>query len=140
MGDNLHILKIMLKKYKPEGVDWMNFILSRRNPYTFHHIISRHDGGEDDVSNGAILTRNAHDLLHILEYACPDAFADLQEIFVKINYSAKPVSEKTLDEIDDILYRVFTQDGYEFLIDVDLSEYMDSYYHGSRKSKKKIRK
>ena len=38
-------LKTMLNIYKPKGVDWMNFVLKRKNPYTFHHIIPKSNGG-----------------------------------------------------------------------------------------------
>ena len=141
MGDNNKNLKKMLKIYQPNGYDWMNFVLTRRNPYTFHHIVSRSDGGEDDISNGAILTRRAHDLLHILEYICPFAYDDLEDIFIRINESGKPLTDEMIREVDNILYSVFTKDGYEFKIDVDLSEYIDIYYHQERKRKiKKIRK
>ena len=140
MGDNANNLKLMIKKYRPDGIDWMNFVLTRKNPYTFHHIVSKSDGGEDVVSNGAILTRRAHDLLHILEYACPDAYIDLQNVFVKINESKHPISCDLLDEIDEILYNVFTHSRYDFTIDVDLSSYCESYYQGKKRSKTKVLK
>lgn len=140
MGDNNENLKRMLKIYKPDGVDWMNFTLSRKNPYTFHHIVSRSDGGIDDISNGAILTRKAHDLLHLLERVCPDAYMDLEEIFILINERRKPVSDEFIEKIDEILYRVFTQDKYVFDSDFDLSFYIDLYYNMEKKKKKILRK
>ncbi len=140
MGDNNYNLKKMFKIYKINGFDWMNFALTRRNPYTFHHIVSRSNGGADSIENGAILTRKAHDLLHLLEYICPDAYRKLQIIFTEINVSRKAPSEEHIHEIDEILHDVFSGNGYEFIIDVDLSEFSDIYY-GNRKSKvKKLRK
>ena len=108
--------------------------------YTFHHIVSRHNGGQDNVNNGAILTRSAHDLLHMLEYACPKAYEDLQEVFRYTNNSRKPVTENTLDEIDSILYRLFNGDGYEIAEDVDLSIFVDMYYDRGKKRKRKVNK
>ncbi len=140
MGDNNKNLKLMIRKYKPDGYDWMNFTLTRRNPYTFHHIISRSDGGEDSIDNGAILTRRAHDLLHLLEYVCPDAFEDLQNVFIRINQSHKCVTDDDICEIDDILYGVFNQEGYKFNIDVDLSRYIDLYYGIKKNKVKKLKK
>lgn len=141
MGDNNHNLKKMLKIYKPTGVDWMNFVLTRRNPYTFHHIVSKSEGGEDTIRNGAILTRRAHDLLHLLEYVCPDAYGDLEDIFILINDSNEQPTKEMIEKIDKILYFVFTKQYYEFKIDIDLSEYCDLYYHQEKREKtKKIRK
>ncbi len=138
MGDNNDNLKRMLKKYKPDGVDWMNFVLSRRNPLTFHHIVPKSEGGEDTIENGAILTRRAHDLIHILEYACPDAYIDLQNIFVKINTSKHALTNDLIEEIDDILYNVFTHNGYDFKIDIDLSSFSEIYYMRRKKYKGKV--
>lgn len=140
MKDKEDKLKTMLKIYKPNGVDWMNFVLTRRNPYTFHHIISRSDGGEDSIENGAILTRKAHNLIHILEYACPDAYHDLQEIFVRINGSNSPATNKTLNEIDDILYDIFNLEKYQFIVDTDLSNFKKIYYRHEKKAIKMSRK
>ena len=140
MNNNVNNLKIMVKKYKPNGIDWMNFILTRKNPYTFHHIIPKSNGGEDVLENGAILTRRAHDLIHILEYACPCAYQDLQDVFTEINFSKKPPTYEILNKIDDILYNVFNHEKYEFLVDVDLSNFADIYYNHEKKVVKVARK
>ena len=140
MGDNNRNLKKLIRIFKPDGFDWMNFVLTRRNPYTFHHIKSRSDGGEDLVENGAILTRRAHDLLHLLEFICPEAYNDLQNVFIKINKSHKPLTEDVIYEIDDILYNILNKEYYEFRIDMDLSEYRDIYYKTKNSITKKLRK
>lgn len=133
------ILKSMIKIYKPDGIDWMNFVVTRRNPYTFHHIKEKHNGGDDSIQNGAILTRMAHDLLHILEFACPNAYDDLQNIFYRINSSLKQVDEDTYEEIDDILYKVFVGEKYDIDDNIDLSNYANFYYHHGKKVKQKIK-
>ncbi len=141
MGDNHRNLKRMLEIYKPNGFDWMNFVVTRRNPFTFHHIVSRSDGGEDTISNGAILTRRAHDLLHILEYVCPEAYADLQDVFMRINESNRPLTNEFFEEINNIMYMIFNKGYYDFRIDIDLSDYCEFFYHPIRKEKtKKLRK
>ena len=137
MGVNNRNLKKLINIYKPDGYDWMNFVLTRRNPFTFHHIVSRCEGGEDTIKNGAILTRRAHDLLHLLEYICPDAYDDLQEIFIHINDTKNQPSDEIITKIDQILYYVFTKQYYDFPIDIDLSEYSDLYYHQEKKDKTK---
>ena len=140
MKHKIDKLKIMLKQYEPNGVDWMNFVLTRKNPFTFHHIIPRSDGGDDVIENGAILTRRAHDLIHILEHACPEAYNDLQEIFIRINESQMPATNEILNEIDDILYNVFNHEKYEFAVDIDLSNFANIYYNHEKKAVKCIRK
>ena len=139
MGENNNNLKRMLKIYKPNGYDWMNFALTRRNPYTFHHIVSRRYGGEDNINNGAILTRRAHDLLHILECICPTAYSKLTELFNKINSSKESPNDEIIAEIDSILYDVFHGDEV-FLMSMDLSEYSNIYYKNKKIKVKKQRK
>ena len=140
MGDNSINLKKMIKIYKPNGIDWMNFTLSRRNPYTFHHIISRSDGGDDTIENGAILTRRAHDLLHILEYVCPEVYEKLKELFIKINVSRKAPDVEIKKEIEEILHDIFDGSTYETTIDIDLSEFSNIYYGNKKYRMKKLRK
>ena len=140
MGDNSINLKKMIKIYKPNGIDWMNFTLSRRNPYTFHHIISRSDGGDDTIENGAILTRRAHDLLHILEYVCPGVYEKLKELFIKINVSRKAPDVEIKKEIEEILHDIFDGSTYETTIDIDLSEFSNIYYGNKKYRMKKLRK
>ena len=130
------VLRIMIDIFQPEGIDWMNFGISRDNPYTYHHIVERSKGGDKSIDNGAILTRRAHTFLHTLEKVCPDAYNDLQEVFSKINDSKKPVMEEYIREIDDILYKVLVSHEYEFLEDMDLSSYNGSYLEGRRRLKK----
>ena len=128
------ILKQMIRLYKPNGIDWMNFLLTKKNPFTYHHITPRSEGGEETIENGAILTRRAHDLLHMLEYACPDAFNDIQNVFRKIHLDEENIMDY-LDEIDDILYNVFTGQ-YIMLIDIDFSLYIEYYCRPDSKQKK----
>ena len=129
-------LKILVDIFQPNGTDWMNFTLTKSNPYTYHHIVEKSKGGEKSVDNGAILTRKAHTLLHTLEKVCPDAYNDLQQVFAKINGTRQPVTEEIINEIDEILKKVLITHEYEYKVDVDLSPYCDYYYMGKRKTKK----
>ena len=129
-------LESLVKVFKPDGFDWMNFVLSKSNPYTYHHIIKKCDGGEKSVDNGAILTRKAHTFLHKLERVCPDAYNDLQSVFVKINESKIPPDDEIIREIDDILYKLLISHEYEILEDIDLSSYCSQYSQGRKELKK----
>lgn len=130
------VLRIMVDIFQPEGIDWMNFAISRDNPYTYHHIIERSKGGDKSIDNGAILTRKAHTLLHVLEKVCPDAYNDLQNVFLKINDSKKPILDDYIREIDEILYKVLISHEYEFTDEMDLSNYNGLYYEGRKRLKK----
>ena len=129
-------LRIKMEVHNPNGIDWMNFALTKDNPYTLHHIKERRNGGDNSISNLAILTKNAHKLLNILDKVCPDAYNDLQNIFIKINASEAPPSEEIIQEIDEILYRVLISKEYDILDDIDLSDYCHHYYEGRKQLKK----
>lgn len=130
-------LDVLVQIFKPNGFDWMNFALSKNNPYTYHHIIKKCDGGEKSVDNGAILTKKAHTFLNKLEKVCPDAYNDLQEVFRKINGSKTPPNDEIIDEIDNILYRLLVLGEYEVLDnEVDLSSYCSHYCAGHKQLKK----
>ena len=130
------VLRIMVDIFQPEGIDWMNFALSRDNPFTYHHIVEKSKGGDKSIDNGAILTRRAHTFLHTLEKVCPDAYNDLQNVFFKINESKKPVLDEYIKEIDEILYKVLISHEYEYVEDIDLSNYNGLYFEGRKRLKK----
>ena len=130
------VLRIMIDIFQPEGIDWMNFALTRNNPYTYHHIVEKSKGGDKSIDNGAILTRKAHTFLHMLENICPEAYEDLQNVFVKINATKRPVTQEIVNEIDHILYNIFIADKYNIPDDVDLSVYCGHYYNGKKRLKK----
>ena len=130
------VLKIMIDIFQPDGIDWMNFVISRHNQYTFHHIVERSKGGDKSIDNGAILTRKAHNFLHYLENVCPEAYQDLQNIFMRINETKKPVTQEFVNEIDRVLYDLLIAGKYNVSEDVDLTVYCGQYYKGRKKARK----
>lgn len=110
----IHTLRVLIKIFQPDGFDWMNFALSKKNPYTYHHIVESLNGGKKSIDNGAILTKRAHRLLHKLQVYCPDAYNDLQDVFRRINDSKQPVTQEFVDEIDNILKKILITKEYEF--------------------------
>lgn len=129
-------LDVLVEVFEPNGFDWMNFALTKNNPYTYHHIIKKCDGGDKSVDNGAILTKKAHVFLNKLERVCPDAYNDLQEVFKKINGSKNPPTSEIIEEVDAILYRLLVLQEYKVLEDVDLSSYCTHYCEGHKQLKK----
>ena len=101
------VLKRMIEIYRPDGIDWMGFSTSRYNPYTFHHIKEKCNRGKCDINNGAILTKNAHRLLNILQRDYHDAYEDYQNLFRRINNSKSPIDDETLEDIYGMLLDLF---------------------------------
>ena len=133
------VLRIMIDIFQPEGVDWMNFALAKNNPYNFHHIVERRNGGEKSIDNGAILTRKAHTFLHMLENICPEAYQDLQEVFIRINGTKRPVTQDIVNEVDRILHNLLIGEKYDLPPDVDLSPYCTQYFKGKKRLRKSLK-
>lgn len=116
----------MLEVYQPDKIDWMNYDVTKKNPYSYHHIVKRSEGGKSRIDNGAILTKLSHQFLHFLENVCPDAFADFQRLFRKINDTNAPITQELIEEADEIMRSIF--DGsYEFTKNIDLDELNNTY-------------
>ena len=60
-------IELMMDIYETYEVDWMGDSFSDPSQLTRHHIIKRERGGENGVSNYALLTQKSHILLHYLE-------------------------------------------------------------------------
>lgn len=129
-------LRDLIRIFQPDDYDWINFALSKKNPYTYHHIIEKNNGGSLSVENGAILTKKGHRFLHLLQLYCPDAYNDLQDVFRRINDSKEPVTQDFVDEVDEILKKVLITKEYEIIGDIDLFQYCVPYYKSNRKVKK----
>ncbi len=129
-------LRIKIDIHNPNGIDWMNMKLTKGNPYTLHHIKEKRNGGDNSLANLAILTKNAHKLLNILDKLCPDAYNDLQNVFIKINETQAPPTDEIINEIDYILYKVLITQEYEFIEEIDLSSFIPYYLEGRKELKK----
>ena len=79
------VLINMLKIYNVEDKDWMSFKITKRDSLTYHHIIKDENGGELSISNGAILTKNAHDFLHCIEHKNMNIYNEINKLFKVIN-------------------------------------------------------
>ena len=122
--------------YNPDGFDWMNFQVSKSNPYTYHHIVEKRNGGKKTIENGAILTRDAHDLLNTFERYCPDEYDELQEVFKRINASGEPPTPEIMMEIDLIIYKGLFTNQSNYIKRKTLYKYRMEYL----KSRKLLRK
>ena len=79
-----------MKIYNTYEVDWMGQPFKSPSDLTRHHIIKREDGGENDISNYALLTHESHALLHYLEVNNYEAYVSLNSMFLELNRSVCP--------------------------------------------------
>ena len=96
----------LIRIYKPEGRDWMDYVMTKNNPYTFHHIKEKRNGGKLEVSNGAIITKHAHIYLNHLDLCYHRIYQELNYMFKCLNMSYKPPTEEYYEEIHHILKKV----------------------------------
>lgn len=107
-----NVLTRMIDKYEPEDEDWMGFKLSNNNTYTFHHIRERRAGGKEEMENGAILTRFAHQFLNYLDRHNKRAYNDYQAIFRQINKNKGPIPDDLLEDIYGMMLDIFYYNEY----------------------------
>lgn len=100
------VLKEMIKIYRPAGIDWLDYRLSRNSPYTFHHIKEVRNGGKRIIDNGAILTLNGHKYLNYLDYEYFRIYRELNGLFLELNRTQRPPAEDYYDEVHKILRKV----------------------------------
>lgn len=89
------IVKVMIKIWDMNTMDWMGFDNLER--YSFHHLTKKSDGGEQIISNGAILHQNSsHPYLHTIEYYDLDKYIFINNILKAIN------EQKTMPSIEQL--------------------------------------
>lgn len=98
------VLCQLMRIFETKNLDWMGYKVSKKNPYTFHHIVERRHGGKLTIENGAILTRIAHDHLNYLEAYVPEAYDDWQRFFRYINSKREPLTKEDYELIKLITY------------------------------------
>ncbi len=123
------VLCQMIRIFMPKNIDWMGYKITKSNPYTYHHILERRNGGEETIENGAILSRNAHDHLNYLEIYVPEAYDDWQRFFRYLNAKMEPLTKEDWEIIKLITYY---EDKY-----IPRKKPKDI---GSKKQKKKVKK
>ena len=70
----------------------------------FDHIEESEElGGENGVSNYALLTVKSHKLMHLLEEKDPELFEEINAKFLELNRSLKPPTKEYYRSIDSLL-------------------------------------
>lgn len=97
------IVNLMIDEYGVRKIDWMGYKVSKDNPYTFHHLKKRCNNGKEEVKNGAILTKVAHQYLHIVESRDLELFTYINNVLKQVNEQGFASLERQLLAIDSLL-------------------------------------
>ena len=96
------ILKVMLKIWDMNTMDWMGF--DNDDKYSFHHIVKKCDHGETIISNGAVLHQNSsHPYLHTIEYYDLDKYIFINKILKDVNNQLRMPTKEQLEQIRMVL-------------------------------------
>ena len=95
------ITKRMIKIYNLDKLCFMGYTLDKTA--SFHHIIKREHGGKEEISNGAVLNKNAHEYLHIIEYKDYDTYIAINKILKIINNQRDKPTKEQLQIISKLL-------------------------------------
>lgn len=94
---------LMINTYCVNGIDFMGYKLQKGEKFTYHHIVKREHGGGKNLKNGAILTKQAHRYLHIVECKDYGTYLAINKVLKLINESKEPPREEYLALIDKLL-------------------------------------
>ena len=98
-----NVVNLIIKIYNVKKIDWMGYKLSKNNPYTYHHLIKKCDGGNVNVKNGAILTNDAHEYLNVIEAYDIELYEYINNVLKQINEQGFSPLKRQLLAIDFIL-------------------------------------
>ena len=46
-----NVTKLIIRIYNVKKIDWMGYKVSKDNPYTYHHLKKKCDGGKESIKN-----------------------------------------------------------------------------------------
>ena len=97
------IKKEMLKIYKPiSNLDWMNYKLVKKD-ITFHHIRKKCNGGNEIITNGALLMPVAHQYLHLIECKDIETYIAINKMFEFVNQQQYEPTQEQREIIEYLL-------------------------------------
>jgi len=99
-------IELMIKIYNTNKVDWLGYEINSPSDLTRHHIIKKEKGGEDNINNYALLTKESHILLHFMENSYNAAYIKLQQLFIELNKSMKEPKLEYYNEVNKILKKI----------------------------------
>lgn len=84
---------------------WMDelWIPKKNNIITFHHILEKRNGGKAIWENGALLSRESHEYLNMLDNYYHRVYDELNDLFYELNRTYRPPTESYYEEIRYVL-------------------------------------
>ena len=99
-------IEFMARIYNTYECDWLADPISDISELTRHHIEKREYGGENGISNYALLTKRSHAFIHYLEDNYYKEYLELNKLFLKLNRSIMPPDEEYYESVKRIVKRV----------------------------------
>lgn len=103
------ITKLMVNMYNLKGIDFAGYKVSKDNPYTYHHLVKRCHGGIETIENGAVLTKDSHLYLHIIESRDLELYNYINNVLKQINEQGHEPLLRQILAIDYLL-KLFEMD------------------------------
>lgn len=100
-------IEFMCKIYNTYDVDWMDDKIN--NNLTRHHIVKKEHGGENGISNYALLTESSHQFLHYLEDNYYSEYILINKLLLNLNKSLMPPTKEYYEKMREILKKVKKQ-------------------------------
>ena len=101
--------KLMVNMYNLHKIDFAGYKVSKDNPYTYHHLVKRCQGGKETIENGAILARNMHEYLNIVESRDLELYNYINNVLKQINEQGHEPLLRQILAIDYLL-KLFEHD------------------------------
>ena len=99
-------IEYMLQIYGTYEYDWLGDEIKNLSDLTRHHIVKKEDGGENGISNYALLTKKSHEFMNYLEENYYKEYLYLNKLFLDLNRSVAPPTSAYYEEVHKIVKRV----------------------------------
>ena len=98
VNENQLLIPELIEIYKPPGIDWLSYQITRDNILTVHHVIKVADGGILNINNAALLTKRSHKALNTCESRDFVLYSEINDFFRVIIALRTPLNEDLMRE------------------------------------------
>ena len=114
------IVRLMINKYnlREYGLDFMGYRITRSRNLTYHHLINKQkNNGKSTIENGAILLKNSHFYLNVIEKENYNIFKKITKEMIIENQKGE-IDLINLYNIDQLLLEFEEKyyDKYKFMV------------------------
>ena len=83
-------------KLQQLGVDFMGYEFENKKELTYHHILPKNLGGKTTFENGALLIRDSHNYIHLVEVMDFKLFIELSQELKKEHETGEITKERLI--------------------------------------------